>query len=183
MFESKKWYAVYTRSRCEKKVATILTRKGIENYCPLNRVSRQGGERKKFITEPLFTSYVFVRVSPPELTQLKKTEGVINIIYWLGNPATIKDMEIDIIKNFVAEHTNITLQKCLINAVEKVRALSSPLFEQDGQILFVKNRTINIALPSIGYTMFAKIESGNVVLVTENSKNKHILSNRLQAAK
>lgn len=183
MFESKKWYAVYTRPRCEKKIVTILTRNGIENYCPLNRVSRHGSERKKFITEPLFTSYVFVKISPLDHARLKKIEGVVNLIHWLGNPAVIRDMEIEMIKNFVAEHTNITLQKCSINAVEKVRALSNPIFEQDGQMLFVKNRTINMALPSIGYTMYANVESGNVVLVGESSTKEHLFPGRLQAAK
>ncbi|RYZ19047.1 MAG: antitermination protein NusG, partial [Chitinophagaceae bacterium] len=32
------WYAIYTKPRWEKKVAELLTRKGIENYCPLNKV-------------------------------------------------------------------------------------------------------------------------------------------------
>ena len=39
MNENKKWYAVYTRPRWEKKVAEILTRRKIENYCPINKVS------------------------------------------------------------------------------------------------------------------------------------------------
>ena len=61
--ESLQWYAVYTKPRWEKKVADLLTKKQIENYCPLNRVLRQWSDRKKVILEPLFTSYVFVRIS------------------------------------------------------------------------------------------------------------------------
>ena len=64
MFEEKKWFVVYTKSRCEKKVADLLTKKGIENYCPLNRVQKQWSDRKKIILAPLFTSYVFVRIRP-----------------------------------------------------------------------------------------------------------------------
>ena len=44
----KNWYAVYTKSRCEKKVSASLTKKKIENYCPLNRVgSPIGGQKEK----------------------------------------------------------------------------------------------------------------------------------------
>ena len=100
MNENKKWYAVYTRPRWEKKVSDILTRRKIENYCPLNKVVRQWSDRKKVLHEPLFTSYVFVRISEPELNSLKQTVGVINLVYWLGKPAVIRDPEVEMIKRF-----------------------------------------------------------------------------------
>ena len=56
------WFAVYTKPRWEKKVSGILDDNGIENYCPLNKVVKQWSDRKKVILEPLFKSYVFVRV-------------------------------------------------------------------------------------------------------------------------
>ena len=98
MNENKKWFAVYTRPRCEKKVAEILTRKKIENYCPINKVFRQWSDRKKVVYEPLFTSYVFVRISEREITSLKQSNGIINLVYWLGKPAVIHDSEIEVIK-------------------------------------------------------------------------------------
>jgi hypothetical protein len=48
------WFAVYTKPRWEKKVAKILTTKGIENYCPLNKVQRQWSDRKKTILDHFF---------------------------------------------------------------------------------------------------------------------------------
>ena len=55
MSTEKKWYAVYTRPKWEKKVAELLSRKRIENYCPLNKSIKQWSDRKKTIFEPLFT--------------------------------------------------------------------------------------------------------------------------------
>ncbi|HEX6432075.1 MAG TPA: transcription termination/antitermination NusG family protein, partial [Niastella sp.] len=66
MESAKRWYAVYTHAKWEKKVADLLTRKNIENYCPLNKVVRQWTDRKKIIYEPLFTSYVFPRITNKE---------------------------------------------------------------------------------------------------------------------
>jgi len=60
MTDAKKWYAVYTRPRWEKKVSELVTKKKLTTYCPLNRVVKQWSDRKKVIFEPLFTSYVFV---------------------------------------------------------------------------------------------------------------------------
>jgi transcription antitermination factor NusG len=169
MNESKKWFAVYTRPRWEKKVAESLTKNKIENYCPINKVVRQWSDRKKVVYEPLFTSYVFVKITDKEHLSLRKTDGVINFVYWLNKPAVIPDHEIDTIKSFLSTHSNVTLQKTPINVMDKVRVLSGPLFEQEGQVLFVKNRTIKIALPSMGYLMYAEVETSNVEVVPETT--------------
>jgi len=162
----KKWFALYTRARWEKKVSEILTRKKIENYCPINKVVRQWSDRKKIVYEPLFTSYVFVRISESDITRLKQTQGVINFIYWLGKPAVIRDSEIDSIRNFLSEHVNIKLEKSPINANDKVRVLSGPLMELEGEVLSVKSRTVKVALPSLGYLMFAEVEMENVKVIS-----------------
>jgi len=162
----KKWFALYTRARWERKVSEILTRKKIENYCPINKVVRQWSDRKKIVYEPLFTSYVFVRISESDVTRLKQTPGVINFIYWLGKPAVIRDSEIDSIRSFLSEHVNIKLEKSPINANDKVRVLSGPLMELEGEVLSVKSRTVKVALPSLGYLMFAEVETENVRVIS-----------------
>ena len=59
----KRWYAVYTRPRAEKRVDTLLQKKLIESWCPLQKVQRQWSDRKKTILQPLFTSYVSILIS------------------------------------------------------------------------------------------------------------------------
>ena len=162
----KKWFALYTRARWEKKVSEILTRKKFENYCPINKVVRQWSDRKKIVHEPLFTSYVFVRVSEFDIARLRQIQGVVNFVYWLGKPAVVRDSEIDTIKNFLAGHVNIRLEKTPINANDKVRVLSGPLMELEGEVLSVKSRTVRVALPSLGYLMFAEVETENVKVIS-----------------
>ncbi len=58
---SKHWYAIYTKPRWEKKVHHLLSEKGLEAYCPLNKVTRKWSDRMKTVEEPLFKSYVFVQ--------------------------------------------------------------------------------------------------------------------------
>ena len=41
------WYVLYTKSRNEKKVASLLAAKGIEVYSPLQEVIKQWSDRKK----------------------------------------------------------------------------------------------------------------------------------------
>lgn len=165
MIENKKWYAIYTRARWEKKVSDVLNRKGIANYCPLNKVMRQWSDRKKIVYEPLFTSYVFVNVSESDFLSIKKVSGVINMVYWLGKPAVIHDFEIEAIKRFLNEFDNVKLQKTPINISDKVRILGGPLMAYEGQVLSVKSKTVRVALPSLGYMMYVEVDSVNVELI------------------
>src|SRR5687768_17707519 len=108
---STKWFAIYTRPRWEKKVHGLLSQKGIESYCPLNKVRRKWSDRIKLVEEPLFKSYVFVKVEESGRTSVRMTDGVINFVYWDGKPAVVKDKEIEAIKLFLEEYENVSLVK------------------------------------------------------------------------
>jgi len=174
MKSNKQWYAVYTKPRWEKKVAELLTKKKIQNYCPLNKVRKQWADRKKIVLEPLFTSYVFVRASEMEHLQIKQTTGVINLLYWLGKPAVIKDVEIDIIQRFLNDHMNVHLEKTRVNVNDIVRIITGPLMEHEGKVVAVKSKTVKIILPSLGYIMVAEVKAVNVELISSpNISQKH----------
>jgi transcription antitermination factor NusG len=163
-----KWYAVYTKPRWEKKVSELLTKRKIENYCPLNTVVRKWSDRKKKVSEPLFTSYVFVRTSEDQHTQIKQVSGIINLVYWLNRPAVIKDREIEAIREFINEYRNVRLEKTNVNMNDMVRVLSGPLMEYEGNVIGLKSNTVKIVLPSLGYLMVAEVEKANVEVITAN---------------
>lgn len=165
MTNNKQWHAVYTKPRWEKKVAELLTKKKIENYCPLNKVKKQWADRKKIVLEPLFTCYVFVRICEAEHLPLRQTAGIINLVYWLGQPAVIRDVEINTIQKFLNEHSNVQLERTRVNVNDIVRVISGPLMEHEGQVIKINNKTIKIILPSLGYIMAAEVEATNVEVI------------------
>jgi transcriptional antiterminator NusG len=173
MDKNKHWYAVYTRPRWEKKVADLLTKKRVENYCPLNRVERQWADRKKIVFEPLFTSYVFVNASPEEHLLIKQTDGILNFVYWLGQPAIIKDEEIDAVKHFLADYSNVQLEKVAVNVNDHVKITSGPLMSREGNVIEVKNRTVRVMLPSLGYAMVAEVDKASVTILDLSSENNN----------
>lgn len=183
MIENKTWYAVYTRPRWEKKISSLLTRNKIENYCPLNKVVRQWSDRKKLVQEPLFTSYVFVRVAQNQHTLLKQTSGVINMVYWLGKPAVIRDQEIEMIKRFLNDYSNVKLEKTPININDKVQIVSGPLIQLEGMVTALKNRTVKVLLPSLGYMMHAEIEANNLIVIPTEKKEEFEYPITIYAAK
>jgi transcription antitermination factor NusG len=166
MTVAKKWYAVYTKPRWEKKVAALLSKNNITNYCPLNRVIRQWSDRKKLVEEPLFQSYVFVQVTDKEQTQVKMVDGIINFVYWLGKPAVIKDVEIDVIQRFLNEHNNVQVEKTKVNVNDAVRIIRGPLMEQEGNVVLVKNNRVKVMLPSLGYIMSAEVDSADIEVIS-----------------
>jgi len=158
-----KWYAIYTRPRWEKKVNSILTQKGIESYCPLNKVRRKWSDRIKTIDEPLFKSYVFVKVSDDQRTSVRMTNGVVNFVYWNGKPAIIKEKEIQTIKRFLDEFENIQVVKIDFEPEERVRVIAGPMMDQEGKVIEIKNKTVKVCIDSLGYMLVAYIDKSKLV--------------------
>jgi len=155
---TRKWLAVYTRPRWEKKVHQLLTAKGLESYCPLNKIRRKWSDRIKIVEEPLFKSYVFVRVSDDDRAAVRMTAGAINFVYWQGKPALIREKEIATIKRFLNEYENVEVQPMDLHLNQHVRITTGPLMDQEGKILSLRHKTVKVAIDSLGYILVAYIE-------------------------
>ena len=153
-----KWFAVYTRPRWEKKVNKLLNEKGVESYCPINKIRRRWSDRIKTVEEPLFKSYVFVKVNEDERTNVRMTNGVINFVYWNGKPAVIKEKEIIAIKRFLDEYENVEVKAMDLKINQRVIITGGPLMDQQGKIVAVRQKTVKVAIDSLGYILVAHIE-------------------------
>ena len=155
------WYVVYTREGCETKVAEILTRKLIENFCPLIRSVKKINNVRKVVLEPLFTSFVFVRMNKSDLHKLKSIDRIISVVCWLQNPAIIKDIEIEMMKRFLNAYKTIDLEKTGVITNEIVKIIIEPMGEKKRNDTAVSNDKIKLLLPSIGYSMVTIVENEN----------------------
>jgi transcription antitermination factor NusG len=155
---TQKWLAVYTRPRWEKKVNQLLKEKGAESYCPLNKVKRKWSDRVKVVQEPLFKSYVFVKLTDEDRTMVRMTPGVINFVYWDGKPAVIKEKEITTIRKFLNEYENVEVQPMQLKVDQRVKIATGPLMDQEGKVLAVRHKTVKIAIDSLGYILVAYID-------------------------
>jgi transcriptional antiterminator NusG len=170
MSTGKNWYAVYTRPKWEKKVAELLTRKKVENYCPLYKSVKQWSDRKKTIFEPLFTSYVFVHLDEKEHIPVVQTEGVLNFIYWLGKPAVIKNVEIDAIRTFLLENQDVKLEQIDVNVHDKVKIIAGPFNRWEGDVTEIRSKTVKVLLPSLGYALVAEIPKSRIEVINVNDR-------------
>jgi len=162
---NKKWFAIYTRPRWEKKVNLLLQEQGVESYCPLNKVRRKWSDRVKTIEEPLFKSYVFVKVSDEEKTTVRMTAGVMNFVYWNKKPAIIKEKEILTIKRFLDEYRDVHVIPKELNLNDRVRVTSGSFMDHEGKILGLRHKVIKVAIDSLGYILVAYIERSKLISV------------------
>jgi len=164
--EKRAWYAVYTKPRWEKKVSKELEKKGIEVYCPLNKVLRKWSDRMKTIEEPLFKSYVFVRVDKKDITEVRYVDGVLNYVYWNCKPAVVKDEEIVAIRKFLSEYEDVEVTSYDIRPADRVMLNTGVMMGATGHILRVlSNNTVEVRIDSLGFLLTAKFEKKTIVKV------------------
>lgn len=168
MAGGKKWYAVYTKPRWEKKVNSLLTEKGFESYCPLNKVRRKWSDRIKLVEEPLFKSYVFVNIEESDRNNIRMTNGVMNFVYWLGKPAVIKEKEIIAIKNFLNEYEDVQITPIQLSPSQRVKITTGPLMDREGKVVDIRGKMVKVAVDSLGYILMAYIN--RTKLISVNSK-------------
>ena len=155
---TRKWLAVYTRPRWEKKVNQLLNEKGLESYCPLNKVRRKWSDRYKIVEEPLFKSYVFVKVSEADRTNVRMTSGAINFVYWDGKPAVIREREINAIRRFLNEYENVEAKQVKLAVNQRVRITNGTMMDLEGKVINLRQKTAKVAIDSLGYILIATID-------------------------
>ena len=160
-----KWYVVYTRPRWEKKVSSILDQKGIENYCPLNKVVKQWSDRKKTVMEPLFKGYVFVKIEDAKKWEIKKVDGIINYIHWLGKPAIVKDSEITAIRRFLTEFENVEVvdNQLEVNSIVKIN--QGVLMDYKGIVIEIIDNKARVQIDSMGIRLSALFDKKKISIL------------------
>ncbi|MGW8122575.1 UpxY family transcription antiterminator [Roseivirga echinicomitans] len=151
------WTAFYTKPRNEKKAAERLTSKGFEVYCPTRTVLKQWSDRKKKVTEPVFTSYIFAKVDETSRLEILKDTSIVSNVRWLGKPAIIQEKEITEIKSFLEDFPRSELAHGDFQAGNKVQIDSGALSGQSGVIRRTQGNKAFLIIASLGLELYAEI--------------------------
>ena len=143
------WYALYTESRQEKKVSARLLQLDIEVYCPLVIQVRQWSDRKKKVEVPLLPSYVFVKLEPYNRELVFQVSGVVRYLYWLGQPAIVKDIEIELMQKWLQDKvTSFEIVGIQPGTIYEIP--SGPFIGQKGIVEKVNKSQITLVLEQLG---------------------------------
>ncbi|HUO33979.1 MAG TPA: UpxY family transcription antiterminator [Candidatus Acidoferrum sp.] len=101
---SRRWYAIWTRSRHEKKVTSLLHERGWEAFLPLTPEVHWWSDRRKIVDVPLFPGYTFLHaaLTPQIRAAIACSPGVVSMIGWNGVPLPIPERQIESVRTLLA---------------------------------------------------------------------------------
>ncbi|MDX5324734.1 MAG: UpxY family transcription antiterminator [Bacteroidota bacterium] len=153
------WYVLHTKPRQEKKVAERLERLGLEIYLPLQKVVRQWSDRKKKVDDPLFKSYLFIRIPEQEREKAFLVPGVIRYLYWLGKPARVRENEIEAIRSFLNATEGLPENAFRFERGDKLTIGYGPLKGMEGTYLYQKGNQLILMVDSLGTLVRAEVNA------------------------
>jgi transcription antitermination factor NusG len=135
---SQQWFAAYTCSCQEKRVAQHLSARNIDYFLPIYRKERRwkNGSRVA-IDRPLFPGYVFVKVEENERVRVLELPGVHSIVGAGRKPTPLPTQEIELLRQGV--HLLNTEPHPYLNVGDRARVRGGPLKGMRGMVVRKKN--------------------------------------------
>lgn len=156
----KKWHVFYVQARHEKKVRDRLIDEGFEPFLPLERVLKQWSQRKKWVEEPLFRSYIFVKTAPYEIMNVLQVPGVVTYVRHAKQPAVIRQQHIDIIRKLLVTDTTFEVSTQKIELGSEIEIQTGPFIGMKGHVKEMRgSKKLLVSLDSIEYTVVVELPS------------------------
>jgi transcription elongation factor/antiterminator RfaH len=164
----KKWYAIYTRPRWEKKVAHLLEEKKIEHYLPLQKILKQWSDRRKWVREPLFRSYVFVHIEPEGYMTVLQTTGVVRFVTFEKKAVAIPPVQIEAIRTFINTGEEMISEEVNMEVGDKVRIKRGPLIGLEGILVSIsRKKRVRIMIEGIQQSLHIKVPASLLTVIRE----------------
>ena len=162
----KNWFALYVKSRTEKKVAAELSYQGIDHYLPLQKVLKQWSDRKKWVEEPLFRSYIFVNITQADHYNVLNVFGAVKYITFEGKAVAIPNQQIEAIRYFLDEKDPENLEDLHWEKGQKVEVISGSLTGLVGELVEVKGKhKVNVEIESVGSSILLQIPKSKLRVI------------------
>jgi len=158
------WYAIYTKSRSEKKLYEELKAKGIECYLPLKKELKTWSDRKKWVEVVLFTSYVFVKISHKEYHKAIDSNFAVCYVSVCGRAVSIRENQIEALRCFLAEDKRkIEITNADMKAGGQVEVINGALKGIQGEIIEIRGKhRLAIRFESLGACVLTEIKTEDV---------------------
>ncbi len=138
--EEKKWYALYVKSRSEKKVALELNAETVEYYLPLEKVLRRWSDRKKWVNEPLFRSYIFVYANTTDYYKALYVPNALHYVRFEGKAVVVPPQQIEAIKYYLNEKEPVLFDGADMKEGQKVEVIAGTMIGLTGVLVQVKDK-------------------------------------------
>jgi transcription antitermination factor NusG len=163
--EEKTWYAIYVKSRAEKKVAAELNAEGIEYYLPLEKRLKQWSDRKKWVEEPLFRSYIFVHIETKDYYRAL-VRNTVKYITFGGKAVPVPPQQIEAIKMYLDESAPLHPEDEDWEAGKKVEVISGNLIGLKGVLMEANGKShVKVEIEVVGSAIILQIPKNKLQLL------------------
>ena len=163
---NKTWFAIYVKSRSEKKVALALEEHGISYYLPLIRLLKQWSDRKKWVEEPLFKSYVFVHIEENQYFEVLQVPGVVRYITFERKAVPIRNQQIEAVKYFLNEKEPEFDTEQNWEKGQQVEVISGSMTGLIGQLVDVQGKyRVSITIDAINRSLLIQIPKSKLRII------------------
>lgn len=160
------WYALYVKTRHEKKVYDQLQYENITTFLPMHQVVRQWHDRSKKVTVPLIPNYLFVSAPLNDRWRILNIRGVVDFVKHEGSPAVIPARDINIIEKMV--HEDVLVADRVFLQGNRVIVTKGPFKDLEGKVVKQNAKTkLALLLDSIRTTFIVEVPSGHLRLVPD----------------
>ena len=131
---------------------------GIDTFLPLMKVMKQWSDRKKWVEEPLFRSYLFVRIKQDEYHKVLSVTGVVRYITFEGKAAPVPEQQILAVKQFLDNEEDQTIFSEPFKIGDKVEIFRGILKGLLGNLVDIRGKQkVRIEIESIGQSIILTI--------------------------
>jgi transcription elongation factor/antiterminator RfaH len=163
----KKWYALYTRPRHEKKAFEILTDKNETVFLPLLKTVKLVRNRKRAVELPLFPSYLFCHFNFKDRYDILQTHGIIKIVSFKSVPAVVPDWQIESLKKILENPQTIRMENYYRQG-DLVEVKAGPFIGLRGSITTIKGVSrLVITIEGIMQSLSVELDTDSVEQVSK----------------
>ena len=160
----KNWYAVYVKSRTEKKVAVEFEIDGVDFYLPLVKKLKQWSDRKKWVEEPLFRSYIFVNIEQVQYYDILQIQNVVKYVSFEGKAVPIREEQIEAVKYYLNEKDPENIDQQTWEKGQKVEIISGSMAGLQGELIEVKGKKkVKVEIEVVGKTLVIQIPKSKLM--------------------
>ena len=159
------WYALYTKSRAEKKIYAEFKKHGIESYLPLRKELKLWSDRKKWVETPIIHSYIFVRIPKSDYLRVFDAPGVVAYVKAKGIPVIILDHEIDAMRRAISSNMSFNVEKATIQKGQNITITSGPLKGISGEVVEMQGaKKFYLRISHINYMLVIDLDDGKTTI-------------------
>jgi transcription antitermination factor NusG len=163
------WYAGYTASRHEKRVADHFAQRGVEHFLPLYETIHRWNNGRHRVQLPLFPSYIFVRIALRDRLRVIEVPGFVRLVGFNSLPHPLPEADINRMKDALNKGV-LAEPYPYLTVGTRVEIRNGPMQGMTGILLRRQNECrVVISVDLIMRSMAVEVEAEDVVPIRKSA--------------